>query len=321
MISHPDKSTLFKPIVETAEKCVKQLRSMQADVIIAINHLDKAEDHMIARLVKGIDVIISGHDHFPYASIEGATLILKTGQNAIYCGRIDLLIKKTISPTSNVRVIPQWKLILNKGYEPDKLLSTTIKKFFENLQELDHVIIGKLKLDLDSRTQMCRCQEISIGNLLADALATCFRADIALVNGGFIRGDRYYAKEHILTRGDISREFPFPKLAVCLELSGQDFLQSLESGLRQAEEKTGYFPHVSSRLRVRYSTSLKPLQRVTSLTLDGKEFDVTKKYRIATTAYLFGGGDGYTNFKNGTVLDFKSTNHLEDHSIPNFCTT
>ncbi|MEQ1879230.1 MAG: hypothetical protein ABL958_21520, partial [Bdellovibrionia bacterium] len=62
----------FNPVnvidpIRAAKKMVKQLREVEkCDVVIALTHLGKETDQIVARLVSGIDLIVGGHSHVLY---------------------------------------------------------------------------------------------------------------------------------------------------------------------------------------------------------------------------------------------------------------
>src|SRR3546814_7492918 len=60
--------------------------------------------------------------------------------------------------------------------------------------------IGTTASDLDSRRATVRGGEAAIGNLIADAMRAATGADVALFNGGGIRGDTTYPAGTALTR-------------------------------------------------------------------------------------------------------------------------
>lgn len=93
-LSSPGRDVSFTPPQEAARTAVAALKTKGADLIIAITHLDIAEDRALAIEVKGIDVILGGHDHDPISFYEGGTLIMKAGYDAHYLAVADLYIEK-----------------------------------------------------------------------------------------------------------------------------------------------------------------------------------------------------------------------------------
>src|SRR5207249_547268 len=64
-LSNTGPDVKFAPVLATARAAVKQLKDQGADAIVALTHLSLAEDRELASEVKGIDVILGGHDHDP----------------------------------------------------------------------------------------------------------------------------------------------------------------------------------------------------------------------------------------------------------------
>ena len=107
------------------------------------------------------------------------------------------------------------------------------------------VAVGTTTVELDSRRDIVRTTESNFGNLIADAIRAGVGADVAIANGGGIRGDRTYDAGTVLTRKDVLTELPFGNVTVLIELSGADLLAALENGVSQVEDKAGRFPQVS----------------------------------------------------------------------------
>ncbi len=57
------------------------------------------------------------------------------------------------------------------------------------LDETLNVEIGTAEAPLDSRRNVVRGEECTMGNLIADAIRDATGADIAIMNGGGIRAD------------------------------------------------------------------------------------------------------------------------------------
>lgn len=120
-------------------------------------------------------------------------------------------------------------------------------------------------------------------------------ADVAITNGGGIRGDTTYQPGTVLTRRDVLTELPFGNKTVLLEVSGADILAALEHGVGAIENGEGRFPHVSG-LSFSFDPSKAPGERVADVTLAGAKIDERATYRLATNDFLGAGGDGYSMF-------------------------
>ncbi len=301
-LSSPGPTVTFAPVIPSAQAAVQTLRQAGADVIVALTHLTIAGDRDLARQVPGISVILGGHDHEPITWYEGPTLIHKSGQNAQFLGRIDLLIeKKPTDKGQQVTVTPSWRMLVNRGITPDPVVASLVAQYVAQVDEALGQPLGTVTTELDSRSSAVRSQETTMGNLLADALRTALHADIALLNGGGIRGNRLYAAGATLTRRDITQELPFGNIGVLAEISGADLLAALEHSVGQMPEPVGRFLQVSG-LQLTYTTGQPPGSRVRAVRVGGKALDRAATYRVATSDYLLKGGDGYSSLSRGTIL-------------------
>ena len=320
-LSSPGPTVTFAPVVPTAKTAVEALRQAGADVIIALTHLSIAEDRALAQQVPGISVILGGHDHEPITWYEGGTLIHKAGYDAHYLGRIDLTIEKKVTEKgSQVTVTPSWRMIANRGVTPDPGVAAEVARYTAALDKELGQPLGQTQTTLNSQTAEVRTRETTMGNLIADALRQALQADVALVNGGGMRGNRLYEAGTMLTRRDILQELPFGNPGVLVELSGADLLAALENGVSQVENKAGRFPQVSG-LRLTYNPGKPAGSRVLDVQVDGKALDRTATYRVATNDFLLKGGDGYSSLSKGKVLIDASGGSLMATTVMHYITT
>jgi 2',3'-cyclic-nucleotide 2'-phosphodiesterase (5'-nucleotidase family) len=302
VLSSPGGAISFADVKETARAAVAQLQEMGAEVIVALTHLDFSQDLALAREVKGIHLILGGHEHDPISWYERDVLILKAGYDAHYLAAADLSLdwverrgKKQLS------VIPAWRLVSTAGVAPDPEIQAMVDAHNATLDaELDQPI-GKTSVELDSRRSAVRTGETNFGNLIADAIRASVGADVGLTNGGGIRGDRTYEPGTTLTRKDILTELPFGNLNLLIELSGADLLAALENGVSEVENVAGRFPQVSG-LSFVYDPAAGKGQRIVEVMVGGAPLDPAKRYTVATNDYMQSGGDGYAALKNGRAL-------------------
>ena len=302
--SSPGPTVAFAPWKETAMRAVKALQDQGADVIVALTHLDFAEDRELAASVPGIALILGGHDHDPMSMLEGSTLIFKAGADARYMGVIDLFVTKRAASASGpatVDVLKAWRMVPVRGLTPDPETAALVKRFTDQLDAELAVEIGTTVKPLDSRRLVVRETEAAIGDLVADAMRDATGAEVGLVNGGGIRGDRVYPAGTKLTRRDVLTELPFNNITVMLELKGSDLLAALENGVSRVAERGGRFPQVSG-LRFAYDPAKPAMQRVLEVTVNGQKLDPERTYKVATIDFLQGGGDGYLVLAKGKPL-------------------
>ena len=320
-LSSPGPRVTFTPVVPTAQTAVEALRQAGADVIIALTHLSLAEDRALAQQVTGISVILGGHDHEPITWYEDGTLILKAGSDAHYLGRIDLIMEKQATEKGpRVTVTPSWRMLANRGVTPDPGVAAEVARYTAVLDQELNQPVGQTRTVLNSQTAEVRTRETTMGNLIAEALREMMQADVALVNGGGIRGNRLYEAGTTLTRRHVLQELPFGNSAVLVELSGADLLAALENGVSQVEHKAGRFPQVAG-LRLTYNPGKPAGSRVLDVQVGGKALDHTATYRVATNDFLLKGGDGYSSLRQGKVLIDASGATLIATTVMRYITT
>jgi 2',3'-cyclic-nucleotide 2'-phosphodiesterase (5'-nucleotidase family) len=142
-------------------------------------------------------------------------------------------------------------------------------------------------------------------------------ADIAITNGGGIRGDKQYPAGTTLTRRDVFTELPFGNVTVVTEVSGKAVREALENGFSQVEKQAGRFPQVSG-LKVVADLKQPPGSRVVSVEVDGKPLNPDGTYKLATNDYMLNGGDGYVALKGGKVLINASAGNLMATDVMNY---
>jgi 2',3'-cyclic-nucleotide 2'-phosphodiesterase (5'-nucleotidase family) len=302
----PDTHTLSKGAatlkfldpIQAAKDVVARARRARADVIIALTHQDMADDKQLAAAVPEIDLILGGHEHVPLDAMVGRTLILKTGADAVLLGRIDLTV--TVGRGGR-RVESKWGLIAVTDEIPEKPEVAAIVKQYESVMaaQLD-VIVGATSVPLDTRNDIVRTQESAVGDLIADLMRAAMQADVALINGGGIRGNAVLPPGP-LRRRDVLSILPFANKIVKVDVTGEILRAALENGLSQVERTAGRFPQVSG-LRYVFDPKRPAGSRLVSVTIGGQPLDPRASYTLATFDFILGGGDGYTMLKEGKAL-------------------
>lgn len=178
--------------------------------------------------------------------------------------------------------------------------------------------IGTLEAGLDSRRNLVRAEEATMGNLIADALRVQTGSDIGLMNGGGIRGDRTFDTGATLTRRDILTESPFGNLTVVTELPGRRCcwrwkMRSARWKRGQGEEvRPGLGPHLRVRRCGRAG--------VAGQRSDGGRCRAggDKLYTVAVNDYILGGGDGYAALGGGRIVTEMATGNLVATDVMNY---
>lgn len=296
------KEVRVAPFVESGAAAAKALKAQGADIVVALTHLTIAEDRELARKVKEIDLVLGGHDHDPITYLEGGKLIHKAGHDNEYLAVVELQVKREQTKDGpKVAFVPAWRMVPIVGYPPDPAIAAVVKKHIDTLDAELNVKIGVSSTALDSRRSEVRARENAIGNLIADAIREAVGAEIGIVNGGGIRGDRQYPAGHQLTRRDILTELPFGNVTMLIELKGSDLLATLEHSVSRVAELQGRFLSVSG-LTFTYDPKAPVGTRVRQVQVAGQPLDLARAYKVAANEYIVAGGDGFPDLKKGKAL-------------------
>ncbi|MSP90114.1 MAG: bifunctional metallophosphatase/5'-nucleotidase [Alphaproteobacteria bacterium] len=315
-LASPGKDTKFLPIVATAEKAVADLKAQGAEIVVALTHLTIAEDRDMVRRVKGVNLVLGGHDHDPITYYEGGVLVHKAGYDAHYLAAVDLTVTRTPQQQGAPRytVVPAWRMTAINALTPDPEIAALVKKHTDKLDVELNVPVGKTATALDSRRNEVRAAEAAIGNLFADAVREAVGGEIGLVNGGGIRGDKTYDAGVTLTRKDVLTELPFGNKTVLIELSGADLKAAMEHSVSQVEQKQGRFMQLSGMTLV-YDPKQPAGARVVEIKVGGQPLDATRIYKVATNEYVYDGGDGFEVLKKGKSLIDESAAKLMANQV------
>lgn len=302
------------PLVPAAGELAEGL---EADAVVAVVHAGRAEDMELFN--SGVaDFIFSGDDHILTTFYDGDTALVEAREQAQFLPAIDVTFTiEGEGEERDVEVDPSFRIIDTGEFEPDSDVQAMIDGFNAQLDEELNVAIGTTTTALDSRRSSVRGGETAIGNLIADAMREAAGADIAITNGGGIRGDREYEAGTELTRRDVLTELPFGNRTVSFELTGAQVRELLENGVSAVEDGSGRFPHVSG-LTLEADLSAEPGSRITAITVDGEPIDDAATYTVATNDYMGGGGDGYDAFTAGTPVIDDTTGDLMANDVMSF---
>lgn len=294
-------SLKFGPTVDMAVEAAKQAREDGADIVVGVVQTNMENDRALIKS-HAFDVILSGDDHSYATAYDGVTAYVETSIDGQFLTPIDLTVevgdkdgKRTIS------WVPNFRFIDTATVEPDPESKALADKLAAGLDETLNVEIGTTETALDSRRNVVRAEESSMGNLIADAMRAATGADVALMNGGGIRADRTYDAGAKLTRRDILTELPFGNVTVVTELPGSQLLLALENAVSQVEKGAGRFAQVSG-LTFSYDPGAEAGSRVSEVMVGGTALNPDALYKVAVNDYILGGGDGYAALGGGRVL-------------------
>lgn len=292
----------FEDTVQTAVRLNAALRKAGADIVVLVAHAPRAIDEEL-RARSGADVILSGDDHDLFIGYDGRTAFAEAMQDGLYLAAIDLEISVKIAGDGARRVNwwPKFRLIDTAEVVPDAEVDDRVALYEATIAKDLEQQIGTTRTELDSRAAEVRGGEAAIANLVADAIRAGTGADIALINGGSLRGNRVYPADTAISRRLVRTELPFDNKAVVLDVTGGHLKHALEQSLAGAERPTGAFPQVSG-LEIRADATLPAGARVVSVRVNGEPLDELARYKLVTSDFLARGGDGLSALEGARVL-------------------
>jgi 2',3'-cyclic-nucleotide 2'-phosphodiesterase (5'-nucleotidase family) len=224
----------YSDYFDAARKNYADLKS-RADVVVALTHLDAAEDKKLSAILPGIPLIMGGHDHDNQIYKVGQATVAKADANAktVYVHTLRYNKNtKTATVKSALRrvnaavpddpetaaVVAKWEQIKNEslassGFDPAKMVT-------------------KLSEPLDCREAVVRHTQCKAGALITAAMTSVARTkpDCAILNSGSIRVDDILSGT--LTELDVVRMLPFGGGITEVQMRGALLRKTLDAGLR-----------------------------------------------------------------------------------------
>lgn len=290
----------FSPLVAAMQEQCKTLRAEGADFVVAVVHAPRDQDMQLFAS-RAADVILTGHDHDLFIDYDGRTAIVESSHDGLAVTVIDLTIQLDTREGRRVTWFPNIRPIDTADIEPDPDVLLAVRGFENELSKEFDVPLATTQVTLDSRTAAVRTGEAAIGNLYADAVRAQTESDLAIINGGGLRGEKVYPPGSAITRRDVLLELPFGNHVAVLAISGKDVRAALENGISLLPRTAGRFPQVSG-LRFQADLSKPSGQRVLSVHVGNTPLDNAKIYRMATNDFMARGSDGYTMFRDAKPL-------------------
>jgi 5'-nucleotidase len=305
---------LLDPI-EAAGRYLPILKRQGAEMIVAVTHLTMGADRELAIKYPEIDLIIGGHEHYLITAFENHALISKSGADARQVARIDVARRASGTIERFYELVPMTKEI------PDDAKTAAVIAGYETrLGAALDLVVGVAHEPLDAVALHIRAGETNLGNMVADAIRADAGSDVALVNGGSIRGNKIYTTGQLTRRTLIEME-PFDNVICTLSIPGRVLLDVLNHGVSALPLAGGQFPQVSG-LTMTVDKSAPPGRRVRDVRVNGAPLDPVKTYTVAVPDFMLKGGDGYTMLAGqhvtvgpeaGDLLSSAIQEYVEEH--------
>ena len=277
---------------EEIQKNVNEARDNGAELVVLLSHNGFDVDQKIAKVVDGIDVILTGHTHdaVPEAIKIGKTLVLSSGSHGKYLGRVDLKVENGEVTDYASTVIP----VFSDAIDPDP----EMKAYIDGVRaphdsELNRVL-GKTDQLLYRRGNFngtwddLICQGIREERDVEIALSPGFRWGTTLLPGQDITMDDLYTQTSM----------SYPNV-YRVEMTGQQLHEILEDVCDNLFHLDPFYQQGGDMVRVggmSYTCAPKETmgKRISNMTITetGAPVEADKKYTVGGWASVNEGTEG-----------------------------
>lgn len=291
--------------VSAINRTVKLLKEKGIKAIVVLAHVSAKSDQqgtnpsdvlvkMAPKIDKEVDVIFAGHSHDYANTVVDGKLIVQAYSYGKAFSQVNLTIDRKTKDI--VRKDARIILTTHNQIQPDHETITLLKKYRDKLGSYFNGIVGALPGEI-SRIPDAK-GDSPLAKMIAESERKAMGTEIAFVHQGEMRES--------LKKGNISIEnlytaLPFGHRVEKLTLTGAQIKLALEQQWRIGQEND-----MLQAVGLTYSSNLNaPIgQRIAELKdMNGKDLQPEMKYEVTVSNYLADGGDDFTAFKQGNVIE------------------
>ncbi|MGT2932562.1 surface-anchored 5'-nucleotidase [Streptococcus catagoni] len=312
----------FLDAAETIAKYAKELHEKNVNAIVVLAHIpatstkDGVVNDEIATVMEkvsklypehSVDVVFAGHNHKYTNGVIGKTRVVQAvSQGKAYAdvrGKLD-------TDTQDFVAVPEAEVI---AVAPGrKTGSADIQAIVDQANEIVKTVTEKKIGTAATASTITKTEnedkESPVGNLvtsaqLAIAKKTFPNIDFAMTNNGGIRADLLVKDNKDITWGAAQAVQPFGNILQIIQMTGQQIYDVLN---QQYGDGQKYFLQMSG-LKYTYTDNgsnepAVPFKVVKVYKDNGEEIDLAANYSLVVNDFLYGGGDGFSVFKNAKLL-------------------
>ncbi|MBP0484086.1 thiosulfohydrolase SoxB [Sagittula salina] len=277
---------------ENMQAMVDEVRAQGAELVVALSHNGFDVDKKMAGVVKGIDVILSGHTHdaLPEPVLVGDTIIIASGSNGKFVSRVDLDVRNGRMMGFRHKLIPIFSDVIEPDAEMTALIDEQRAPYKEQLEE----VIGTTDELLYRRGNF----NGSWDDLICNALISERDADIAMSPG--VRWGPSLLPGDSITREDIWNVTSMSYgEAYRSEMTGEFIKVILEDVADNIFNPDPYYQQGGDMVRIggmgyRIDVTKPQGERISEMTLlkTGEAIDPSKTYVVAGWASVNEGTEG-----------------------------
>lgn len=277
---------------EHMQMMVDEVKAQGADCVVVLSHNGFDVDKKMATVVKGIDVILSGHTHdaLPEPVVSGSTIIVPSGSNGKFVSRVDLDVRDGKMMGYRHKLIPIFSDVIMPDPEVAKLITEQRAPYETAMSE----VIGQTDSLLYRRGNFNGAWD----DLICDALISERDAEIAMSPG--VRWGPSLIPGQDITREDIWNVTSMTYgEAYRSEMTGEFLKVILEDVADNIFNPDPYYQQGGDMVRTgglgyRIDISKPQGERISNMTLlkTGEAIDPAKSYVVAGWASVNEGTEG-----------------------------
>ena len=305
----------FTDPVLAVENWTNELRTNHdVDAVIALTHLGsfmkdgkvtgEAAD-LAMELDVDLDAIVTGHTHQVVNGTVNDIVIVQGQYNGRSLSKISLSFDLTGTTEAPVVELTDVKgdvidmKAMKASLTEDPAVRAIIDEYYVELGPILEEELGTIAYNLPHDTDTM--QVTPMGQFVAATMAELGGTQIAIINGGGIRGG---FEAGTITMGDMYSILPFDNTLVTLTVTGAELKKLIEHGIYPPTFRPGQFYGVE----VWYDKDAEAGKKITKIQLlDGTPVEDDETYTVSTLDFLITGGDKY---------DYSKATNVEDSYLP-----
>jgi 5'-nucleotidase len=253
-------------LFSVGERLAQQLKADGAELVIALTNARLSTDRELKFKCHSIDMVLGGRDGvYKYLPKLG---LVKSGSNFEYLSEIIVDFSGSsqpgrgnttpMSPTvisqpaierNGPKVTVATHPILQSLADEPNLLQLT-QRYVKKLDERMGRVIGRTVALLDPRPEKTHREEGLLTNFIANIMCESVSADIAIIRGCAVSGNKVLPANSIISVGDVFGWLPLQTKVASIYISGELLIRYLNSLVEEYSltHGTPSFPHCSSSL-------------------------------------------------------------------------
>jgi 5'-nucleotidase len=262
-----------------------------------------------------VDVILAGHSHQQYNCViddpaGNPRTVIEGSSFGRLVSVVDLKIDKRTRDVVRDQTVAHNEIV-TRTVTPDPAAQALVDEATAKSAPIANAQVGSITTDLVRAAP--ESGESPLGDVIADGQLAATQANspvIAVTNPGGIRNDLTFAGssagegDGVVTYGEAFAVQPFSNIMQTITLTGAQLKAVLEQQWQPQPDGSVQVRilQVSSTLHYTWSRSAPIGSKISNITIQGQPVDPNASYRVSLNNFIAAGGDGFTEFRNGTDL-------------------